>query len=89
MQFLSTGSSVFVVVVARKVHFPLVLQQNRQCRSNSFFCLFWSILDHFRTSEAIFGPDFLQKPSLRVWPAQPKVNFLNIGLPSSGPDLDN
>ena len=36
-------------------------------------------MDHFGTSEAIFGPHFLQRPSLRVWPAQPIVNSLHIG----------
>ena len=38
----------------------------------------------FGASGAISGPEFLQRPSLRVWPVQPKVNFFNIGLAELG-----
>ncbi len=58
----------------------------------SFELLFWSLwvhFDHFGTSEPIFGPDFLQRPSLRVGHAQLKGKNHQIELPSSGPDLDN
>ena len=51
----------------------------------SIFGHFRSNFGHFGASAPISGPEFFQRPSLRVGPDQPKVNFLNIGPPSSGP----
>ena len=51
----------------------------------SIFGHFRSTFGHFGASGPISGPEFFQRPSLRVGPAQPKVNFLNIGPPRPGP----
>ena len=56
----------------------------------SFELIFWSLWVNFWQFwdfGANFGPDFLQRPSLRVWHAQPKGKNHQIELPSSGPDL--
>ena len=83
--FLSIESQLF----GQKSSFPIGFTIESAV---SFELLFRSLsdhFDHFGTSEPIFGPDFLQRPSLRVGHAQLKGKNHQIELPSSGPDLDN
>ena len=67
--------TVYSILFDQVSAFPLVLQQNRQIRSNAFFVFFDAILDHFGTEAHISGPDSLQRPSLRLWPPELKGNF--------------
>ena len=42
---------------------------------------------HFGTAGLLFGPDFLQRPSLRVWPPELKGKIIKLSCWAQGPDL--
>ena len=93
ISFLDCLVSWSGTILIRNLHFPLVLQQNRQISANALFVRsgpsFGPFGDIFGPPGTVSGRHRRQRPSLRVRPLRLKRDFNQIGQPSSGRQSGN